>query len=161
MSTPSSVKTGTHAYRCRKTLHSRRKPKDNMRGPFGDASLTRLRIIETIRRCRPNEKSGSCKMYSSFATYPFKHTHILYNSISWIGVYFKSKFRQKFVYFYRHMNVNAVYLCVYPLLGLTASNKHLHWSQSMCKTEILLMAVVVEGSAFIVDSRCQGPTFRC
>lgn len=70
MSTLSSVKTGTQAYRCRKALHSRRKPKDNMRGQFGDFSHTRLRIIEMIRRCRPNEKSGSCKKYSSFATYP-------------------------------------------------------------------------------------------
>jgi hypothetical protein len=64
ISTPSSVKTGTQAYRCRKTLNSRRKPKDNMLGPFGEFSLIRLRIIESIRRCRPNDKSGSCKKYS-------------------------------------------------------------------------------------------------
>jgi len=31
----------------------------------------------------------------------------------------------------------------------------------MYKTEILLMAVGVEDSVFIVDSWCQGPTFRC
>ena len=64
ISKPPSVKTGTQAYRCRKTLNSRRKPKDNMRGPFGDLSLTRLRITEMMRRCRPNEKSGSFKKYS-------------------------------------------------------------------------------------------------
>jgi len=64
ISTPSSFKTEIQAYRCRKTLHSRRKPKDNMRGPFRDVSLTRLHIIEKIRRCWPNEKSGSCKKYS-------------------------------------------------------------------------------------------------
>ena len=103
ISEPSSVKTGTQAYRCRKTLHSSRKPKDNTQGPFGDISLTRLRITETIRRCRSNWKSGSCKKYSSSATYPFKHTHILYNFISWIAVYFKSKLRRKFVYFYRYV----------------------------------------------------------
>ena len=102
ISTPSSVKTGTQTYRCRKTLHSRRKPKDNMRGPFGDVSLTRSRIIETIRRCRPNAKSGSCKKYSSFAKHPFEHTQILYSSISWIAVHLKYKLRRKFVYFYRH-----------------------------------------------------------
>jgi len=100
---PSSVETGSQAYRCRKTLHSGRKSKDNMRGPFGDVSLTRWRIIETIRRYRPNEKSVSCKMYRSFATHPFKHRHILYNSISWIAACFKSKLRQKCVYFYWQM----------------------------------------------------------
>jgi len=31
----------------------------------------------------------------------------------------------------------------------------------MRKAEILLMAVGVEGSVFIVESRGQGPTFRC
>jgi len=31
----------------------------------------------------------------------------------------------------------------------------------MCETEILLMAVGVEDSVFSVDSRRQGPTFRC
>ena len=80
LSTP-SVKIGTQAFRCRKMLISRRKPKDNTRGPFGDVSLTRLQIIETIRRCRPNEKSGSFKKYSYFAKHPFKHTHVLYNAI--------------------------------------------------------------------------------
>ena len=50
ISTPSSVKTGSQAYRCRKKLNSRRKPKDNMRGPFGDVYLTRLRIIEMMSR---------------------------------------------------------------------------------------------------------------
>jgi hypothetical protein len=49
ISTPSSVKTETQAYRCRKTLNSRRKTKYNMRGPFRDVSLTRMRIIEMIR----------------------------------------------------------------------------------------------------------------
>ena len=82
ISTPYAVKTGTQAYRCRETLQARRTPKDNMRGPFGDVSLTRSRIIETIRRCGPNAKSGSCKKYSSFAKHPFKHTRILYNCIS-------------------------------------------------------------------------------
>jgi len=97
ISTPSSVKTGTQAYRCRKTNNSRRKPQDNMRGPFGDGSPTRSRIIETIRRCRPNAKSGRCKKYSSFAKHPFKQTQILYSSISWIAAYLKSKLRRKFV----------------------------------------------------------------
>jgi len=75
----SSVKTATRAYRCRKTLHSYRIPSDNMRGSSADFSLTRLRITETIRRCKPNEKSGSCKKYYTFATRPFKHTHTLYS----------------------------------------------------------------------------------
>jgi hypothetical protein len=57
--------------------------------------------------------------------------------------------------------VNAVDVWVYPLLGLTASKKQLHFFFSLRKTEILLMAVGVEGSVFIVDSRGQGPTFRC
>ena len=35
ISWPSSVKTGTQTYRCRKTNNSRRKPHVNMRGPFG------------------------------------------------------------------------------------------------------------------------------
>jgi hypothetical protein len=57
----SSVKTGTLLSRCRKTFHLRRKPKDNIPRPLGDVSPTRSRIIETIRRCRPNKKSGSRK----------------------------------------------------------------------------------------------------
>ena len=58
-------------------------------------------------------------------------------------------------------NVNAVDVCVYPFLGLTASKKQLHCWQSMCKTKFLPTALGVEDSAFNVDSRCQGPTFRC
>ena len=58
-------------------------------------------------------------------------------------------------------NVNVVDVCVYPLLGLTVSKKQLHCWQSMCKTVLLLMVVGVEDSAFIVDSRCRRPTFRC
>jgi hypothetical protein len=58
-------------------------------------------------------------------------------------------------------NVNAVDVCVYPLLGLTESKKKLHCWQSMFKTQLLMMAVEVEDSAFTVDSRCRRPTFRC
>jgi hypothetical protein len=40
-------------------------------------------------------------------------------------------------------NVNVVYVCVYPLLGLTTSKKQIQCWQSMCKTKHLLMSVVV------------------
>jgi hypothetical protein len=48
ISTPSSVKTGTQAYRCRKTLNSCRKLQDNMRGPFGDVSLTDCGLLKVF-----------------------------------------------------------------------------------------------------------------
>jgi hypothetical protein len=71
ISTHSSVKIGTQAYRCRKTLNSRRKPKDNMRGPFGDVSLTRVRIIEKIRL------AGQMKnLTPSKSTVNLQHIHL-------------------------------------------------------------------------------------
>jgi hypothetical protein len=179
-----SVKTGTQAYRCRKTLHSCRIPSDNMWDPFADFSLTRLRFTETIRRCGPNVKSGSCKKYRSFAAHLFKHTHILYNSISWIAAYFYSKLRRKFVYFYRHVKFKCCWCLLLSIVRpysvkeatslLTVDVKDktfadgsryrrlsIHCWQSISKTYLSMSVVGVEDSAFIVGSRCRRPTFRC
>jgi hypothetical protein len=161
ISTPSSVKTGTHAYRCRKTLHSRRKPKDNMRGPFGDVSLTWLRIIEMIRRYWSTEKSGSCKSTVNLQRLRL-NTRISCLVLS-VEVHhiWNPNYDGNSSTFIDTWNANAVDVCVFSLLGLTASKKQRHCCQSTCKAEILLMAVGVEKSVFIVDSRCRRPTFRC
>ena len=149
ISTPSSVETGSQTYRCRKTLHSRRKSKDNMRGLFGDVSLNRRRITETIRHCRPNEKSGSCKNTVHLQRVRL-NTGIscIILSVELLLI-LNTNYNRNSSTLIDRWNVNAVDVCFYPLLGLTASKKQLHCWQPICKTEILLMAVGVEGSAFI------------
>ena len=156
----SSVKTGNQAHCCRKTLHSCRIPSDNMRGPFADVSLTRLWITETIRRSRPNVKSGSCK--SRVHLHHIRlNTRIFCTDLSVeLLLICTPNYDGNSSTFIDMWNVNAVDVCVYPLLGLTASEKQIHCWQSMWKTKLLLMSVGVEDSAFTVESRCRRPTFR-
>jgi hypothetical protein len=161
ISTSPAVKTGTQEYHRRKTLHSRRKPNDNMRGPFGDVSLTRSRIIETIRRCRPNERYGSCKKYSSFAKHPSKHTRILYNCICWIAACLESKLRRKFVYRYRHVECKCCWCVRLSIFGPNSVKD----ATSLLTVDVEDLPFDVSSRcsrlSFTVDSRCRRPTFRC
>ena len=127
-----------------------------MRGPFDDGSLTRSWIIETIRLCRPNGKSGSFKKKSTVHL-----PHIRLNtrisckilSVELMLIWNPNYDDGNSSTFIDMWNVNAVDVCVYPLSDLTASKKQLHCWLSMFKTQLLLMAVGVKDSVFVVDSR--------
>jgi hypothetical protein len=161
MSTSSSVKTGTEAYRCRKTVHSRRKTNDNMRCPFGDVCLTRSRIIGTICGCRPNENMAAAKGTVHLHNIRLnKSTSCTIVSVELLLIW-NTNYDGNSSAFIDMWTANAVDVFVYPLWGLRASKKQLHCWQSMFKTQLLLMTVGVEDLPFDVSGRCRRLSCHC
>jgi hypothetical protein len=181
ISTSSSVKTNSK-YHCRKTLHSRRKPNDNLRGPFGDVSRTRL--ADYRNKCNSSFQE-ELKIWRLKCSVQFQHVRLnthTYNSVNWI-VYVKYKLRRQFVCFYGYVKCKCFWVrlrIIRPIsvkdaaLMLTVDGwsrtsvdssrcrrRSFHCWQPMLKTYLLLLAVDVEDAVFVVDSRCRRPTFRC